>query len=266
MKGSEVIRVDVFGYGLTYAHGQYVMSSGRVVDALPSPVVRIETQDGPTGYGESCPLGATYLPALGGPGPPWQSWLQLCSAWRPPTWPRSRLAWMPSCGAMYMLKAQVTSLCGTSWARALAGSVAEPLGGPVHTRRPLYVAVPMGDPAEMATFVSRERSLGIHRFQPKLGGTQSSMPKGPPPSCPAISSENTVTADANGGWRRQDASVAIRRETDGETFAGAALAPPLEMPGHPPPDHAADGSGRSDPGSGFADQSCTPGRDGPHHP
>ena len=67
MKGSEVIRVDVFGYGLTYAHGQYVMSSGRVVDALPSPVVRIETQDGPTGYGESCPLGATYLPALGGP-------------------------------------------------------------------------------------------------------------------------------------------------------------------------------------------------------
>ena len=66
MKGSEVIRVDVFGYGLTYAHGQYVMSSGRVVEALPSPVVRIETRDGPTGYGESCPLGATYLPALGG--------------------------------------------------------------------------------------------------------------------------------------------------------------------------------------------------------
>lgn len=136
----------------------------------------------------------------------------------------------------------------------------------MQTRRPLYVAVPMGDPAEMATFVSRERSLGIHRFQLKLGGTQSSMPKGPPPSCPATSSENTVTADANGGWRRQDASVAIRRETDGETFAGAALAPPLEMPGHPPPDHSADGSGRSDPGSGFADQSCTPGRDGPHHP
>jgi L-alanine-DL-glutamate epimerase-like enolase superfamily enzyme len=66
VKGSEVIRVDVFGYGLTYAHGQYVMSSGRVVEALPSPVVRIETRDGPTGYGESCPLGATYLPALGG--------------------------------------------------------------------------------------------------------------------------------------------------------------------------------------------------------
>ena len=136
----------------------------------------------------------------------------------------------------------------------------------MQTRRPLYVAVPMGDPAEMATFVSRERSLGIHRFQLKLGGTQSSMPKGPPPSCPATSSENTVTADANGGWRRQDASVAIRRETEGETFAGAALAPPLEMPGHPPPDHSADGSGRSDPGSGFADQSGIPGRDGPHHP
>src|SRR4029453_3718118 len=29
-------RIDVFGYDLTYAHGEYVMSSGRVIDRLRS--------------------------------------------------------------------------------------------------------------------------------------------------------------------------------------------------------------------------------------
>ena len=38
------------------------------------------------------------------------------------------------------------------------------------TRLPLYVAVPLGEPAEMQAFVERERDGGIHRFQLKLGG------------------------------------------------------------------------------------------------
>src|SRR4029077_6271919 len=57
-------RVDVYGYDLTYAHGDYVMSSERVVNVLPSTVVRIRTRDGIEGVGETCPLGSTYLPAF----------------------------------------------------------------------------------------------------------------------------------------------------------------------------------------------------------
>ena len=33
-----IARVDVFGYGLRYAHGEYVMSGGRSVAALASPL------------------------------------------------------------------------------------------------------------------------------------------------------------------------------------------------------------------------------------
>jgi hypothetical protein len=39
-------RVEVFGYDLSYVHGDYVMSSGRVASRLPSTVVRISTQGG----------------------------------------------------------------------------------------------------------------------------------------------------------------------------------------------------------------------------
>ena len=60
-----VERIDVFGYELAYAHGDYVMSSGRIVNRLSSTVARISTRGGTTGFGEICPLGSTYLPAFG---------------------------------------------------------------------------------------------------------------------------------------------------------------------------------------------------------
>ena len=56
-------RVDVFGYRLTYVHGDYAMSGGRTITALPSTVLRVTTDDGVEGFGETCPLGPAYLPA-----------------------------------------------------------------------------------------------------------------------------------------------------------------------------------------------------------
>src|SRR3954466_9717046 len=58
--------VDVFGYRLRYAHGAYVMSQNRSIDALDSTVVRISTDTGVAGWGETCPLGPAYLEAFAG--------------------------------------------------------------------------------------------------------------------------------------------------------------------------------------------------------
>ena len=38
-----IVRVDVYGYDLSYVHGRYVMSGGRVIETLPSTVVRVTT-------------------------------------------------------------------------------------------------------------------------------------------------------------------------------------------------------------------------------
>src|SRR3954447_22634363 len=56
-----IAAVDVFAYDLTYVHGRYVMSGGRVIERLSSTVVRIRTDDGVEGFGEVCPLGPAYL-------------------------------------------------------------------------------------------------------------------------------------------------------------------------------------------------------------
>ena len=61
-RANVIDRVDVYGYDLTYAHGDYVMSSGRVVNVLPSTVVRIRTRDGVDGFGETLPA-REHIPA-----------------------------------------------------------------------------------------------------------------------------------------------------------------------------------------------------------
>src|SRR5712692_8327387 len=60
-----VVGIDVFGYELSYRHGSYVMSGGRTVDRLASTVVRVRTDEGVEGWGETCPLGTAYLAASG---------------------------------------------------------------------------------------------------------------------------------------------------------------------------------------------------------
>ena len=59
-----IARIDVFGYELRYAHGEYVMSGGRTSTSLPSTIVRVTSAGGLEGFGETCPLGTTYLPAF----------------------------------------------------------------------------------------------------------------------------------------------------------------------------------------------------------
>ena len=51
----EIVSVHVFGYNLRYAHGSYVMSGNRTIESLQSTVVRIESDEGLVGWGESCP-------------------------------------------------------------------------------------------------------------------------------------------------------------------------------------------------------------------
>lgn len=211
MKGSEIARIDVFGYALTYAHGRYVMSSGRVVDSLPSTVVRVETRDGHCGYGESCPLGPTYLPAFA-------AGARAALAELAPVLLGVEATNLAAVGARMdsalrghgYAKSAVDIACWDILGKVCVLSVADLLGGQLRSELPLYVAVPMASPEVMASFVQQERLQGIHRFQLKLGGEPELDSARAAAIIAATSSEDAVIADANGGWRRQDAIVAAR--------------------------------------------------------
>jgi L-alanine-DL-glutamate epimerase-like enolase superfamily enzyme len=94
--------------------------------------------------------------------------------------------------------------------RALGVSIATLLGGIRQERFPLYVAVPLGTPDEMRRFVLERRTEGIHRFQLKIGGDPILDGIRARQIVEATSAEDLIIADANCGWRLNDALLAAR--------------------------------------------------------
>ncbi len=204
-------RIDVYGYELTYAHGDYVMSSGRIVNRLPSTVVRVTTRDGIRGYGESCPLGSTYLPAFGeGARAALRELAPALIGIDAGNLAAVAERMNGTLRGHEYAKSAIDVACWDVLGRATGVPVATLLGGVLQPELPLYIAVPLGPPSEMAAFVERERSHGIHRFQLKVGDRPEKDVERVAAVLAATGPEDAVIADANGGWHRQDAIMAAR--------------------------------------------------------
>jgi L-alanine-DL-glutamate epimerase-like enolase superfamily enzyme len=227
--GALIERIDVFGYDLTYAHGDYVMSSGRVIDRLPSTVVRVTTRDGVQGFGETCPLGPTYLPAFAegaraalrelAPGLIGADATNLADIHRRMD---ARLA-----GHGYA-KSALDVASWDAFGRLTNQPVSALLGGALQRDLPLYVAIPLGPAAAMAEFVARERAGGIRNFQLKLGADPAEDARRVAAVLAVTEDGDAVIGDANGGWRRQDAIVAAGLLADAHRFRLEQPCPTLE--------------------------------------
>ncbi|MBE2317757.1 mandelate racemase [Solirubrobacter sp. CPCC 204708] len=204
-----IARVDVFGYALRYAHGEYVMSSGRAIAALPSTLVRITTDGGLEGWGETCPLGPTYLESHAEGA---RAALRVLAPALLGVDPRNLGAVQDAMdGALRghaYAKAALDIACWDVLGRALGVPVSTLLGGVRSADFPLYVAIPLGPVHEMVQHVRDRRAEGVRHFQLKLGAD----PREDVARVRAVLEEDldVVAADANGGWRLQDAVFAAR--------------------------------------------------------
>jgi L-alanine-DL-glutamate epimerase-like enolase superfamily enzyme len=207
----QIARVDVYGYDLTYVYGTYVMSGGREIVSLPSTVVRVTADDGTEGFGETCPLGPAYLPAHGAGAR--AALGELGQA----------LIGLDPCATALVNDALDAALLGHAYAKsavdvacwdllgkATGQSVCTLLGGRRQASYPLYIAVPLGPAEQMAAYVTARRAEGIHHFQLKLGADPHADATRVRAVLAATSDEDIVIADANGGWRMQEAVVAAR--------------------------------------------------------
>ena len=59
----KIERIDVFQVDLPYRHGVYRLSGGRTYESFDATIVRIITDTGIDGWGESTPFGSTYVAA-----------------------------------------------------------------------------------------------------------------------------------------------------------------------------------------------------------
>jgi cis-L-3-hydroxyproline dehydratase len=204
-------RVQVFHFPLTYVHGTYVMSGGRNIDELASTIVAITTNDGVTGYGEVCPLGTTYLASHAGGA---RAALELLGPAVVGLDPRNLGAINDAMDRALMgheyAKSPIDIACWDIVGQLTGMDVATLLGGRRQETFPLYMAVPLGSPDEMTAYVLARRAEGIHRFQLKIGGNPVEDGKRAQQVIDSTFDDDLVVADANCGWRLNDAITAAR--------------------------------------------------------
>jgi L-alanine-DL-glutamate epimerase-like enolase superfamily enzyme len=211
----KITGVDVYAHDLTYVHGEYVMSGGRRITVLSSTLVCVTADNGLKGWGEVCPLGTTYLPAHAEGARAALSLLAPAVIGLDPT----NLAEINDAmdaalmGHAYA-KSPIDVACWDLSGRVLGASVATLLGGVRQTSFPLYMAVPLGAPEEMTRYVLARRKEGIHRFQLKVGGDPSLDGVRARQVVEATGEDDLVIADANCGWRLNDALIAARAMED----------------------------------------------------
>lgn len=206
-----IIRVEVYGYNLSYRHGNYVMSGNQVVANLPSTVVRLVSDEGIEGWGEVCPLGPLYLashaagaraaireiaPALVGVDP-----TNLTAA---------HIAMDGALRGHSYAKCAMDVACWDILGKATGKDVATLLGGRVQESFPLYKAIPLGPAEEMRDYLLQCREEGIHRFQLKIGANPYEDAERVRQMVEVTDDNDFIVADANGGWCLQDAIVAAR--------------------------------------------------------
>jgi L-alanine-DL-glutamate epimerase-like enolase superfamily enzyme len=173
--------------------------------------VRIRTDKGVHGFGETCPLGSAYLPGFG---------------------EGARAALRELAPALLGVDPRNLALVGETMDRALRGHeyaksavdvacwdvlgkatgvpVATLLGGIRQASYPLYVAIPLGSVDATVAAVRAQLAEGVHRFQLKLGADPREDAERVAAVVESTGEAETVIADANGGYRLQDAVVAAR--------------------------------------------------------
>lgn len=207
----KIANIEVYGYELTYRHGTYAMSGGREIDRLASTVVRIVTDDGLDGFGEVCPLGPAYL---AGHAEGARAALQLLApaliGLEVSNLSTVRNALDSALRGHEYGKSAVDVACWDVLGKSLGLPVSALLGGQMSDSFPLYTAVPLGSADQMAAFVQARRAEGTHNFQLKLGANPLEDADRARAILSVIDREDVVVADANGGWRLQDAVIAAR--------------------------------------------------------
>jgi cis-L-3-hydroxyproline dehydratase len=224
-----IVQIDLYSYDLTYVGGEYVMSGGRVITTLSSTVVRLITSDGRSGFGETCPLGSNYLPAHAAGARAALTELSPAILGSDAANPVALVRRMDEllCGHGYA-KSAVDIACWDLFGQLSGQPVCDLLGGRHHERFPLYVAIPLGPPAQMREHVEAHREQGTRRFQLKLGGDPVVDAERARAVVEATEEGDVVIGDANAGWRLRDAVIAQRLMVDLPRFQLEQPCPTIE--------------------------------------
>lgn len=197
--------IHLFSHDLPVRNGPYRMANAEVWH-LQSTIVKVMTDTGLVGWGETCPVGPTYAEA------------HAAGARAALTEMAPGLIGQPV-APLTLRRAMDGLLHGHRYAKAaidiaahdLLGKVggirvAELLGGAVRERVPSYFATGVGAPDEIARIAAEKVAEGYPRLQIKMGGRPVEMDVEVMRRVwDRVGSSARLLADGNRGWTIRDA-------------------------------------------------------------
>ena len=198
-----ISRISVWQIDLPL-HTPYFLSGGRLrFDSLDSTIIRIDTDEGLSGWGEACPWGHTYLPAH---GPGVRAGLGMLAPAMLGLDPRGldhlnavMDATLP--GHPYV-KSAIDIACWDIFGQAAGMPLWQCLGGHEATRVAVNSSISTGTPDEMIELIRTASAAGYRTHSAKIGGTDIAADiERIDAIAAALPEEESVTFDINRAWQ-----------------------------------------------------------------
>lgn len=214
-----ITRISAYRIELPLHEGDYKWSGGKSVTVFDSTVVRVDTDDGITGYGEVCPLGPFYLPAYANGVRAGIAELDPHLIGEDPQQLGKLNRMMDAAlkGHAYV-KSGIDMACWDILGKATGQPVCVLMGGRYGDDFGLYRAISQESPERMASKIAGYRDEGYRRFQLKVGGDPDVDIERIRQAAAVLKPGDRLVADANTGWRMHDALRVVRAVRDIDVY------------------------------------------------
>ncbi len=166
----KITKIECYQIDLPYAGGVYQLSGDRTYHAFDATIVRLETDTGLEGYGESTPFGANYIAAhAGGVRAGLGEIAPLLIGQDPRRVDRINDLMDQTLAGHHHAKTPVDIACWDLFGKFTGLPVCELLGGSTDTAMPVISSIHAGDPDDMRSRVADYRDRGYRGHSIKIG-------------------------------------------------------------------------------------------------
>lgn len=195
----KLTRIDVYAVSLTLSLGPYQSAKGTI-ETLTSHVVALASDDGALGWGEVCPYGAAYLPALSGAVEPVIAELAPALMGADPREIAAIHARMDrAVMGQAFVKTAIDYACWDLLGKATGLPVSTLLGGALTPHAPLIASIP-GGVEPMCAAIRHYQALGYRQFSLHMAAPDPSLFPDYRDAISNLQAAARIVVDANQSW------------------------------------------------------------------
>ncbi|MEZ5924628.1 MAG: mandelate racemase/muconate lactonizing enzyme family protein [Hyphomicrobiaceae bacterium] len=210
-----ITRISLYKTDLPYVGGTYCWGAGNIIATGSSTIVVVDTDAGISGAGEFCPCGDNYMEAhsYGVEGAARLIAPKLIGEDPRQVMRIERIMDNTIRGHLYA-KTPFDNACWDILGKATGQPVWMLLGGKLADGAPMYRVAPQKAPDEMCREMDAHRAAGYRQFQIKVGANWVDDIERIQATIPNLRAGEKAFADANQGWRVDEALKVARATRD----------------------------------------------------